>query len=201
MTERPDPTRHMEEFLAYEREDIANGITPGGIVFTGSSSVRIWDVKTAFPGLPVLNRGFGGSIYNDLIQNFHRVIKPYTPRTLVLYSGDNDAACGLTPQEVLDDWKTVVAMTLEAFPKIRILCMAAKPCIARWALDERFRQFNSMMESCVRSDDRLIYVDSYHPMLDVNNRPPVEYFMEDGLHMTPAGYAVWNNLLRPYLEK
>jgi hypothetical protein len=39
----------------------------GGIIFTGSSSIRMWtSLKEDFPGLPVLNRGFGGSMIPEV---------------------------------------------------------------------------------------------------------------------------------------
>jgi hypothetical protein len=37
-------------------------------------------------------------------------------------------------------------------------------------------------------------------MLGSDGKPRPELFVEDGLHMTPAGYAIWNRLVRPYLQ-
>lgn len=198
-TPRPDPMRHAGEIAQYVEQDRVAMPPAGGIVFTGSSSVRLWDVKAGFPSLPVLNRGFGGSVYADVIHFFDRVITPYKPSTVVLYSGDNDAACGLRSEEIFHDFKQVVEMIFAAFPKARVLCMSTKISPCRWELDEVIRGFNAMMESFTRTDGRLRFVDIYHPMLGADNRPRMELFGPDGLHMTPAGYDVWNATLRPYL--
>src|SRR5436189_4658050 len=58
-TKRPDPARFAKDIAKFDTDDAANPPGKGGIVFTGSSSVRFWQVKEAFPDLPVLNRGFG----------------------------------------------------------------------------------------------------------------------------------------------
>src|SRR4051812_8512091 len=50
------------EIVRFETSDRAAHPAPGGIVFVGSSSIRRWTTLAAdFPGLPVINRGFGGS--------------------------------------------------------------------------------------------------------------------------------------------
>jgi hypothetical protein len=53
----------------FEDDDKANPPKPGGIVFTGASSIRRWDalVEEMKP-LEVMNRDFGGSQYSDLNQ-------------------------------------------------------------------------------------------------------------------------------------
>ncbi|MEI7464509.1 MAG: hypothetical protein WCJ87_04120 [Burkholderiales bacterium] len=76
----------------------------GGIVFTGSSSIREWDtLKEDFPGLPVLNRGFGGSVANDLIVHVDTVVLRHEPKVLVTYTGSNDLTARLTVQESFED--------------------------------------------------------------------------------------------------
>src|SRR4051812_13086574 len=57
-----DLTRWEAEIGAFERADREAPPAPGGIVFAGSSSIRLWTtLKDDFAGLPALNRGFGGS--------------------------------------------------------------------------------------------------------------------------------------------
>jgi hypothetical protein len=51
------------EIAAYEAQPAS---APGGIVFTGSSSIRLWTTLAGdFPAHRVLNRGFGGSELRD----------------------------------------------------------------------------------------------------------------------------------------
>ena len=78
------------------------------MVFVGSSSIRMWETLEAdFPGLPVLNRGFGGSELSDVVRFADRIVVPYKPRVVVVYAGDNDLAAGKTPAQVFADFRSL----------------------------------------------------------------------------------------------
>jgi len=63
-----DPARWSEEISQLTQGDRTNPPAPGGIVFVGSSSIRLWStLKQDFPGLNVINRGFGGSQLEDSV--------------------------------------------------------------------------------------------------------------------------------------
>ena len=54
------------EIVKYEEMDKENPQPTGQILFTGSSSIRMWKTLDAdFSGAEVLNRGFGGSQWSD----------------------------------------------------------------------------------------------------------------------------------------
>src|SRR6266550_2177708 len=89
----PALDRYESEITAFEAADRATPPAPGGIVFVGSSSFRRWTSLAAdFPGLPVLNRGFGGSTLREVNHYARRIVLPYRPRLIVLYAGDNEIA-------------------------------------------------------------------------------------------------------------
>jgi hypothetical protein len=94
-----DPARFEAEIRAFEAADRTSPPPFGGIVFIGSSSIKNWtDVAADFPGVPVLNRGFGGSTLADVVYYADRILLPYRPRLVVLYAGDNNLASGRTPR-------------------------------------------------------------------------------------------------------
>ena len=50
----------------FEAADAQSPPPRGGVLFIGSSSIRFWDTLAQdFPGVPVINRGFGGSELRD----------------------------------------------------------------------------------------------------------------------------------------
>lgn len=188
-----------KEMAAFEEQDKADPAV-GGIVFVGSSSIRLWDLKKSFPGEPVLNRGFGGSEIPDSVAHVDLLVIRHKPRTVIFYAGDNDVANGRTPQQVLDDYKAFVTKVRAALPQTRIAFIGIKPSIQRWALIDRIRAANALVREFASSDDRLGYIDVDGPMLGWDEKPRKELFVQDGLHMTPAGYAVWTALVRPFLN-
>ena len=45
----------------------------------------------------------------------------------------------------------------------------------------------------------LTYIDVVSPML-VNGQPR-DIYVQDGLHMSPAGYAIWTGIVRDALQR
>ena len=187
-----------KEMAAFEEQDKKDPAI-GGIVFVGSSSIRLWDLEKAFPEMPVLNRGFGGSEISDSVNHVDLLVIRHKPRTVVFYAGDNDIANGRSPQQVADDYKAFVTKVHAALPQARIAFIGIKPSIQRWALVEKMRAANALVREFAAKDDRLGFIDVDGPMLGWDEKPRKELFIADGLHMAPAGYAIWTVLTRPFL--
>jgi lysophospholipase L1-like esterase len=185
----------------FEAADRVNLPRSGTVVFVGSSSIRMWETLEAdFPGLRVLNRGFGGSELRDAIRFADRIVTPYKPRVVVLYAGDNDLAAGKTPAQVSEDFRSFVAIVRRTLPETRIAFVAIKPSLARLNIMDKARETNQLIRDYARGDDRLAYVDVFTPMLDASGKPRQELFLEDGLHMNAKGYAIWRDLIAPILR-
>src|SRR4051812_37945707 len=93
------------EIKAFKRQDSINFPPPKSIVFVGSSSFRMWkSLQDDFPNRTVINRGFGGSSFPDVIRYVDDIILPYKPRQVVIYCGDNDLAASdsISPEIVRD---------------------------------------------------------------------------------------------------
>lgn len=193
--------RWESDIAAYEAMDRKSPPVQDGIVFIGSSSVRLWDVRKSFPDLPVVNRGFGGSQLADSVRYADRILIPYRPKTVVLYAGDNDLAAGKSPEQVLADYKAFAAKVHGALPDTRIVYVAVKPSPKRWALIEKMRETNRLIRAAAEQDPRQVFVDVEKPMLTAEGQPRAELYRPDELHLNEEGYKLWTELVRPHLEK
>lgn len=195
----PQADKWAKEMAAFEEQD-RKDLAIGEVVFVGSSSIRLWDLKKYFPGVPALNRGFGGSVIPDSVAHAELLVIRHKPRIVVFYAGDNDIGAGRTPQQVFDDYRAFVDKVHAALPATRIAFIAIKPSIQRWALVDKVRAANALMREYATADDRLGFVDVDGPMLGWDEKPRKDLFVADGLHMTPKGYEVWTTLVRPFVE-
>jgi lysophospholipase L1-like esterase len=150
-----------------------------------------------FPGVAVLNRGFGGSELEDLVRAAPRLVVPAAPRLVVVYAGDNDLMGGKSPERVCADFVRL-RRTLQALsPATRIAFIAIKPSPARWHLAASARQANDCIRQQMLDDSRLAFVDVFTPMLGPAGTPRPELYLDDGLHLNAAGYDLWRRLLTP----
>ena len=61
------------------------------VVFTGSSSIRIWEnLFEIFKDSTIVNTGFGGSKASDLLYYIDELVINFNPKKVVIYEGDND---------------------------------------------------------------------------------------------------------------
>lgn len=196
-----DPARWEADIRAFEEQDQKAPPAPGGVLFVGSSSIRLWKLEEAFPDLPALNRGFGGSEVADSLHFADRIIVPYKPRVIVFYAGDNDTANGKSAKAVHEDFQKLFETIHTALPKTRVLFLAIKPSRARWELIETQREANRLIAEYTEEQEQLEYVDVATPLLGNDGLPRQELFEDDQLHLNAAGYQIWNKIVRPLLDE
>lgn len=193
----PEWTADMARFAA---EDRADPPPDDPVVFTGSSSVRMWEgLAGDFPGVPVLNRGFGGSQVRDAVHHADQVAIRYRPRMVLLYAGDNDIDAGRTPRQVLHDFRAFVARVRRDLPGVPVAFIAIKPSPARADQLPRQQEANALVKAAADATPGIAFIDVATPMLGADGQPRPELFIEDRLHMNRAGYALWRRIVAPYL--
>jgi lysophospholipase L1-like esterase len=195
-----DSERWQKELEAFARQDQQQPPEKGGIVFVGSSSIRLWEVERFFPGLKVLNRGFGGSQLSDVLQHLDRLVLAHRPRLVVVYAGDNDIAAGEQPSQVAREFTELAQRLHEALPQSRLVYLSIKPSLARWQLFPQMQQANEAIERYCQSHDRCEFVDVSRVMLDGEGKPRADLLVDDGLHLNESGYRLWSDLVRPLLR-
>lgn len=192
-------TRWEAELAAFDEADRAAPPAPGGIVFVGSSSIKIWDLAKYFPDLQPLNRGIASSSMGDAARDVDRLVIRYAPRLVVLYAGDNDIDGGVVSEVVAVGFERFVRAIREKLPETRIVYIGIKPSPDRWDVIERVRLANNLIRAYASHDDKVAFVDVDHAMLGWDERPRPELYTSDGLHLTAAAYELWTALLRPLL--
>lgn len=196
-----DPNRFEKNIQKFEAEDSANPPAKGSIVFIGASSFARWtNLAESFPDLKVVNRGFGGSELSEVVKYTPRVVVPHAPRSVVLYAGENDLNRGVTPAVIASDFEKFSQLIHTSLPSTRIVVIGLKPSLLRWKLRDGMQQTNALIRTRCAADRQCTYVDPWPSMIGADGTPKPELFVEDGLHMTPAGYKAWTEMLRPHLK-
>jgi lysophospholipase L1-like esterase len=193
--------RWQKDILAFAKKDAEKAPPEHPIVFTGSSSIVKWKTLVEdFPGLPVMNRGFGGSEVFDSFNYAHLTVIKYQPRLVVFYAGGNDIAGGKTPQRVFTDFKAFVAKVHAALPECRICYISNAPNPKRWSMIDKMTEANRLMEAFTKTDKRLQFINVYPHMLGADGMPKPDIFVADQLHMNANGYVIWKEVVGPYLK-
>ncbi len=197
----PKPERFQKEIDAFDAADEKAPFEKGGIVFTGSSSIRLLNIPEVFPELKALNRGFGGSHISDVNHYLDKVALRYEPALVVFYCGGNDLWDKKSPAQVEEDFTEFRTRLFEKVPKAKLLVLGVRPSPQRISIRNKEADLNERFRKAAEADKRIIYIaGSCDRYLDGAGKPIPELFVADGLHMSKAGYQIWKEILTPYLK-
>jgi hypothetical protein len=185
-----------EKIRKFEEADLRDFPSPGAVLFVGSSSIEFWgDPQKDFPEIPVIKRGVGGTKVSDMINTPVGSCCP-TARVLWFSTGRQRHPLRETPEGVAEDFKAFAAIIHKTLPKAKIFYLAIKPSQSRWHLWNKGQRANALIARYAETDPLVTFVDTATPLLGEKGTPQKELFLDDQLHLSPAGYQVWAQVLR-----
>jgi lysophospholipase L1-like esterase len=201
-SEARDYAKWEKEVAAYEAADRQTSPAKGGILFIGSSTIRLWKtIADDFPDHKVVNRGFGGTEIVDSTYFANRLIFPHEPKQIFLRAGGNDIHAGRTPRQVADDFVHFVRVVHAHLPKTEIIYISVSPAPARWGESDKYRELNRLIRQAALDLPRVGFVDTFDMVLDADGNARPEFFVKDRLHFAPEGYKLLAKRVRPYLAQ
>jgi len=193
---------YANEIAAFKKSDSVNAPQKHTILFVGSSTFRKWTTMQAdFPTHVIINRGFGGSTFPDVIRFANDIILPYQPKQILIYCGDNDLASSdsITPAIVLERFKILFTIIRKGLPNTQIDFVSIKPSPSRARLMPEMVETNKLIKKFLKKKKNTKFIDTYDAMLGADGQPLPDIFIEDKLHMNAKGYAIWQKIIEPYL--
>ncbi|AMK16765.1 MULTISPECIES: GDSL-type esterase/lipase family protein [Sphingobium] len=188
------------EIAAFAKANGANDGPPDGILFLGSSSIRLWNTGGSFPDEATVNRGFGGATTPDVLHYYPRLLPHAAPRSILVYVGENDLAAGATPAAVAHDLLALLKKLRADYPRSRIAFLSLKPSPIRWTLWPKMAAVNMTVAARSRVG-RFDYLDVGSALLARDGLPDASLFRPDGLHMNARGYSRWTRLVDSWLDR
>lgn len=152
----------------------------------------------------VLNRGIGGDCVAGMTARLGAIVAG-KPRAIFLMAGVNDLIFSkITPEALLGQYERLLDAIRTASPRTTVFIQSLLP-LDETQNEEYFagknvhiETFNALLRETARQRG-LDYIDIRSRMAR-DGKMPAEYTV-DGIHLNAAGYAVWSDVLRPYLPK
>jgi hypothetical protein len=194
--------RFEKEIAAFEKQDSASFPKKGQILFTGSSSIRLWDdFDVRYKDYAMVRRGFGGGCLYEIPIYAGRIIFPYKPSKVFLYAGENDIASGIKADSVFKTFQRVFKLLSDSLPAAQLYFISAKPSPSREKYSTEMVKFNQLVARLITKQKKTnwTFIDVYKPMLGSDGKPIPTLFKKDNLHMLSSGYEIWDKELRRYL--
>lgn len=197
-----DPVKWEKDIAAFEQADREHPPQKGGIVFTGSSTIRRWKTLAAdFSGFRVVSRGFGGSQMEDSVFYVERILVPHEPAAVVIFAGSNDINAGKTAENVVENFKAFVAKVRAQLPKTEIGFIEITSSPSRWTQRDAVIEANRQIRAFCEESKGAKFIAVREKFLGTNGEPRVELFESDRLHPNADGYKILVEAIRPFLPK
>ena len=188
------------EIRRYEQQDKEFFPPRGGVLFIGSSSIRMWrSLEEDMEGIPVVNRGFGGATSSQILYYIDRIVLPYKPSVIVYYFGDNDAAAGRQPEKILSNYREFICRVRDSLPSTKIIMLSIKPSLKRQNKLSVQRAVNEGMKKLSEEYQKVEYLDISTAMMLNDSIIRDDIFLPDSIHMNQKGYAIWTKILKDEL--
>ncbi len=186
-------------------ETLENRIEPqGAVLFYGSSTITVWGhdrLKKQMKDITAVNCGFGGSTAEQALYYYVRIVKPRIPKALVWYEGDNDIACGYTPEETFFLTERLFSWVKKDIPGISIYILPPKNCPSRFNLIPKYNEYRLLLADYAKHNERVYYIDYLSMLYDKNNEIRKDIFMDDMLHFNDLGYIELSEIVYKKLKE
>ena len=174
------------------------------VLLVGSSSIRLWsNAAEALAPYPIIQRGFGGSRFNDLYVYATRLIEPHTYRAIVLFVAND--VCGRDDDHEVEDveqWvRAIIQVARDHQPESPILFLEVTPTPSRFQAWPQIRKLNAMLYEVALTEPNVSFITTAEFYLDRNDEPRPELFRGDRLHQNEAGYELWASLIKRRLDE
>ena len=175
----------------YEAADQSSPPPTNAILLAGDSQFYRWKtVNEDLAGYTVINRGIDSFETSDLLYFADRLVLPYHARLIILHIGGNDVHGGKTPEQVLADFKALVAKIRAVQPTVPIAFSSLTPGPARLAEFDRRRETNRVLKNYIATQPNLLFIDLWDAMLTPDGKPRPDLWVADGVHPSHAGYLL-----------
>jgi lysophospholipase L1-like esterase len=172
-------------------------VKPGDIVFLGDSITdgARWD--ELFPGLPVKNRGINANLTTNVLERMDNIVAGH-PRAIFLLIGTNDLPWyeRRRDEQILETYEAILRRIKEDTPETSVFVQSILPREKSKA--ERIKRLNEELKKlAIRYG--YVYIDLFSHFATPAGaiRPELT---NDSLHLLSVGYAVWVEVLKPYIR-
>lgn len=193
-------SRFSNEIYNFAEKDLLLSKKDSLIVFVGSSSIRKWyNLEEDFGNLPVINRGFGGSTFPELIFYSNELIFKYKPLIVVIYEGDNDQYI-LNPQQIFECACYLEQKIHNKLPQTEVYFISIKPSPSRINMLKTMLLTNNLLKNLATTTPNTHYIDVWSSSFK-GNKINGEIFKADSLHLNDKGYQIWYDSIYPTINQ
>jgi lysophospholipase L1-like esterase len=163
------------------------------LLFIGDSLIEFFDWQARFPGHEVHNLGLAGETVEGLQARLGTILAGTAPPDAVfIMTGINNLA--MDDRGFLGAYRQILARLRQQYPSARIYINSLLPALLPFISNYDVRAVNGQLRA-LAADSQAGYLDIHPLFLDEGGAPRAELLLDDGVHLSDRGYAVWSEAI------
>lgn len=195
--------RWEKEISALEARDRTEQQGTDGILFVGSSSIRLWkDIDKGMAPYRPIQRGFGGSSWTDVAIFAERLLTPHSPRAYVFFVANDIQGrdSDRTPAQIVALFQQVLGKIRARHPETPVFYVAVTPSGSRFTAWPKIKAGNRAVQAFCEATPHTYFIATESAFLDADGKPNDALFVEDRLHLNADGYVRWGSIIKSHLD-
>jgi lysophospholipase L1-like esterase len=169
------------------------------LLFLGDSLTEFFDWEGRFPEHEVHNLGVAGETVQGLLRRLVRVVSyPVSPDVVFVMTGANNVA--IEDFSIVGCYRGIVEGIRSAFPGARVVVQSVLPVDFSWVDNRVIQRINTSLRE-IAGELGAEYLDVFALFADSRGRPIEGYLLDDGVHISDKGYAVWADAVARFLAQ
>lgn len=164
-------------------------------VFLGDSLTDGYDVKSYYPEYTVLNRGIGGDTTIWLEKRLDVSLYNVKTKVAIMLIGANNM------ETMFENYQRILQSFKENVPKTKIILLSLTSMGGEWGKKNQLAAYNNVKIKKLAEQYGFEFVDLYSALLNLEDGEIFDEYTTDGGHLTPKGYEVLTNCIKPVLQK
>lgn len=195
-------TYYMNKVDIFNKMDINDN----DIIFLGDSLTDNCEWSELFDNTDIKNRGIAGDTTEGILNRIDSITKS-NPRKIFIMVGINDIGDGVSSDETIKNYKSIIDSIKNKSPKTEIYIQSILPCNSN-LMDKNERNERRNIKNITKINEKLInlansekciYIDLYKIFKDSNNELDSKYSI-DGIHLNSDGYMLWKKYIYDYIN-
>ncbi|HAM51757.1 MAG TPA: GDSL family lipase, partial [Nitrospiraceae bacterium] len=140
-----------------------------------------------------------GETVEGLFRRIGGIIKTcHSPHLIFIMTGINNVASG--DLDFIDTYRGVCNKLFDAYPSAKIFIHSLLPNRLPWISPDFLQSVNRSIKKLAQ-ETGVEYLDLYPEFLDKDDTPSKAYFLDDGVHLSQKGYAIWSDVLATVINR
>lgn len=169
------------------------------ILFIGHSLIEFFDWQSRFPSHRAVNLGVAGETAEGLLSRIHKITEGHPSADLIfIMTGLNNIA--MEDFEFFGSYRKIIEILSDAYPDAKIFINCILPTLIDFIRDEAILGANKSLKE-LAGDTGVEFLDIYSLFVDMEGKAVKDFFLEDGVHLSDKGYAVWSGALEGVINQ